>query len=178
MMELFTQSLLMDSVYDCKSPAGSELGQISHGHYLPWVHSADEVWVEDKVYSRLTKPRTKNENGSFMQLPGLWMDVAAVSGESITLRLTYSPVPSKKHFLDRPSLFITHSCERLSSRSFVTRTSRPTMLCSCPSLVLSTPAYSDLGGTFNPHRVPPAGLASWVCNSSFAQVPCSDRPST
>ena len=42
------------------------------------------------------------------------MDTAAVSGESIILRLTYNPVPSKKYFsLDYLSLFTIHSCERL-----------------------------------------------------------------
>ena len=103
---IITQSLIdeftiwLQISYQLRAGANKSHGVIT---CLGGVHSDDEIQVEDGVYSRLTKPRTKNENDSFMQLPRLWVDRAVVSGETITLRLTSIPVPSKKHFsLDCP----------------------------------------------------------------------------
>lgn len=144
---------------------------------LDGVHSHVKIQGEDGVYSRLAQ----NQEWKWL----LYATPRAMDRHTCSvrrehhLRLTYIPIPSKKHFsLDCPSLFITHFCERLSSRSFVTRTSGPTMLYSWPSVVLPSPACSDLTETFSPQRIPFSGLASWIYNFVIAEGPYSDRPST
>ena len=103
----------------------------------------------------LQKPGCKRENTALTHLPGLWVNIAAVAGESTVWRLTHLPVLDEGYLLlNCTFLIFTHFCRSPAFQS------RPVMLCPFPGLV-HAPLHVLISQRPPVHSGPPfSGLAS------------------